>query len=284
MPVYTSSMGRWQPGAGDRLQEAALELYAAGGFEATTVAQIAARAGVTERTFFRHFADKREVLFAGSDVLRGVLLDALDAQPQGAPPLGQVGAALRAAAALLTDRPRSHQRQVVIAATPELQERELSKLRSWATALRDGLRAGGTGEPAASLASEAAVSAFGIAFGRWLDDDQRSLVAHLDEALDVLHALAAEGHHPPSRREGTPQQPPQISNASTEGPASAETHTESHASRHPMSMPSPIASCHGTARAASSGCEAPPASTTSVMIATSSLTTSSRRTSRRRNL
>lgn len=186
-------MGRWQPGAGGRLQAAALELYAAHGFESTTVAQIAERAGVTERTFFRHFADKREVLFAGSDVLREVLLTALHAEPAHAPPLDQVGAALRAVAVLLTDLPRSRQRQVVIAATPELQERELSKMGFWVAALRDGLRARHTTEPTASLAAEAGVAAFRIAFQRWLNHhDEQPLVAHLDQGFDALRALSCD--------------------------------------------------------------------------------------------
>jgi hypothetical protein len=62
---WDRDMTRWEPNARGRLEQAALALYGERGFENTTVAEIAARAGLTERTFFRHFADKREVLFAG---------------------------------------------------------------------------------------------------------------------------------------------------------------------------------------------------------------------------
>lgn len=183
-------MGRWQPGAGGRLQAAALELYAAQGFESTTVVQIAQRAGVTERTFFRYFRDKREVLFAGSDALREVLLQSLDAQPPNTPPLDLMAAALGAVAVLLTDRPWSRQRHAVIAATPELQERELSKMASWAAVLHDRLRARYTAEPAAGLAAEVGVAAFRIAWERWLEhDEDRTLLVHLDEGFDALLRL-----------------------------------------------------------------------------------------------
>jgi AcrR family transcriptional regulator len=186
-------MGRWQPGASGRLQVAALDLYQAQGFEGTTVAQIADRAGVTERTFFRHFADKREVLFAGSNVLRGMLLEALEAVPTTSPPLAAVGAALATASGMLTDRPRSRQRQAVIEATPELRERELSKLATWADALGEALRARGASELTAALAAETGVAAFRVAFERWLhSEDDRSLAVHLDEALRALTTLATK--------------------------------------------------------------------------------------------
>src|SRR5512139_176471 len=114
-------MGRWEPNASARLREAAMELYLERGFEQTTVAEIAERAGLTARTFFRHFADKREVLFAGSAALQEQLVSALAAAPESAPPMEAVAAALDAAAAVLGERHEySRQRQSVIAANPEL--------------------------------------------------------------------------------------------------------------------------------------------------------------------
>src|SRR3954469_16964179 len=98
-------MGRWEPNASGRLREAALELYVERGFEQTTVAEIAARAGLTARTFFRHFADKREVLFAGSADLQARLVQALEATPDPATPMQAVAAALDAAAAALGQHP-----------------------------------------------------------------------------------------------------------------------------------------------------------------------------------
>src|ERR1700757_5435712 len=88
-------MARWEPGARERLQAAALELFATRGFEQTTAAEIAQAVGLTERTFFRHFADKREVLFYGQEQFLQVFADGMGGAPAGASPLGVVGGALR---------------------------------------------------------------------------------------------------------------------------------------------------------------------------------------------
>src|ERR1700690_519218 len=119
-------MGRWEPNARGRLMQAAFALYGERGFEQTTVAEIAKRAGLTERTFFRHFADKREVLFAGADGLRDLLVDTVIAAPESAAPIDAAAGGLEAAGAAIQDRgelPRK--RQTIIAASAELQEREL---------------------------------------------------------------------------------------------------------------------------------------------------------------
>jgi AcrR family transcriptional regulator len=166
---YACRMARWQPDARGRLGQAAMELYSRHGYEQTTVADIAERAGLTARTFFRHFADKREVLFAGSELLGERLVAALDDAPAETAPLGAVAAALGAVAAIIGgDRDYSRRRQAVIAANVELQERELVKLAGWSRALADGLRRRGVGEPAASLAAQAGVAVFLVAFERWL--------------------------------------------------------------------------------------------------------------------
>src|SRR5947208_9266691 len=116
-------MGRWLPDARVRLQEAALALYGERGYEETTVAEIAERAGLTKRTFFRYFADKREVLFSGSAQLQQLIVDAVVAAPATASPLDAVAAGLDAAAARFDMRELSAARQRIIAAHPELQER-----------------------------------------------------------------------------------------------------------------------------------------------------------------
>src|SRR5919204_1173587 len=166
-------MGRWQPDAAGRLQQAALELYAERGYEQTTVAEISQRAGLTERTFFRHFADKREVLFRGSDSLQKLIADAVDAAPQSATPIEAITAGLAAAGAIFDARrrPYSRQRQAVIDANPELQERELIKLASLAAALADALRRRGVQDPAAELTAEVGIAVFRVAFAHWLRDD-----------------------------------------------------------------------------------------------------------------
>ncbi|WP_405014918.1 TetR family transcriptional regulator [Kitasatospora sp. NBC_01539] len=163
-------MGRWEPDARGRLERAALDLYVERGFERTSVAEIAERAGLTERTFFRHFADKREVLFAGSALLQEGMVDAATRAPGAATPMEAVSAALAAAAAVLQERaPLARRRQSVIDANAELQERELIKLARLAAALAGALRQRGVDEVPASLAAEAGIAVFKIAFRRWVD-------------------------------------------------------------------------------------------------------------------
>jgi AcrR family transcriptional regulator len=188
-------MGRWQPNARGRLEQAALELYVERGFEQTTVEEIARRAGLTERTFFRHFADKREVLFAGAAALQDLLVRSVASAPDAATPIDAVAAAFVAAGTLLQERrPYSRQRQTVIAANAELQERELIKLASLASAMAAALRQRGVGDPAASLAAEAGIAVFKVAFERWVNDtNQRDLPQLIRESLDELKAVTA-GH------------------------------------------------------------------------------------------
>jgi len=186
-------MSRWQPDARGRLEQAALDLFLERGFEQTTVAEIAQRAGLTERTFFRHFADKREVLFAGADTLQELLVRAVAQAPGTAAPLDAVAGALQATAPLFRQRgdyPR--QRQAVIAANAELRERELIKLAALAAAMAGALRGRGVPEPAASLAAEAGIAVFRIAFERWTAEDCRPDLAKLiQDSLDELKAVAA---------------------------------------------------------------------------------------------
>jgi AcrR family transcriptional regulator len=184
-------MSRWEPDARGRLEQAALKLYTERGFEQTTVAEIAAQAGLTERTFFRHFADKREVLFAGS--LQDLLVDTLAGVPESTPPIDAIAAALAAAGGLLQERREySLQRQAVIAANTGLQERELIKLASLADALADALRQRGVRDPAASLTAEAGIAVFKIAFERWIDTtNQRGFPELIRESLDELKGAIA---------------------------------------------------------------------------------------------
>jgi len=188
-------MGRWEPNARGRLLQAALELYGERGFEQTTVAEIAERAGLTERTFFRHFADKREVLFAGAAALEELLVSTVAKAPDGLAPIDAAAAGIEAAGAAIQaggELPRM--RATIIAASAELQERELIKLASLASALADELRRRGVTEPAASLTAEAAIAVFRIAFERWINEpDQQDLPRLIRESLDELKAVTA-GH------------------------------------------------------------------------------------------
>jgi AcrR family transcriptional regulator len=190
---YDPGMGRWTPNARGRLEQAAMELYGERGFEQTTVAEIAARAGLTERTFFRHFADKREVLFWGARALQDLLVSGVAGAPDSAAPIDAVAAALEAAGAVLQERhDYSRQRQAIIAANAELRERELIKLASLASAIAGALRRRGVTEPAASLTAEAGIAVFRIAFARWVDQtNERDMPELIRSSLDELRAAVA---------------------------------------------------------------------------------------------
>ena len=190
---YHRGMSRWEPDARGRLALAALALYGERGFEQTTVAEIAARAGLTERTFFRHFADKREVLFWGQDALQELMVSTVASAPDSAAPIDAIAAALEAAGAALEERREgARQRQAVIVANAELQERELIKLASLASAMAGKLRQRGVADPAASLTAEAGIAVFRVAFERWVTDtSQKDLPQFIRESLDELKAVTA---------------------------------------------------------------------------------------------
>jgi AcrR family transcriptional regulator len=186
-------MSRWEPNARGRLEQAALELYIERGFDQTTVAEIAKRAGLTERTFFRHFADKREVLFGGQSALQDLVASTVAGAPDSAAPIDAVATALEAAGVLLQERRESaRQRQAVIAANAELQERELIKLASLASVMAGTLRRRGVTDPAASLTAEAGIAVFKIAFQLWINEtSRRELPQLIRESLDELKAVTA---------------------------------------------------------------------------------------------
>ncbi|WP_432493517.1 TetR family transcriptional regulator [Kineococcus gypseus] len=185
-------MGRWQPGAPDRLRRAALDLFGEQGFDATSVAQITERAGVTERTFFRHYADKREVLFTG-DEFQEPFLRAAAAAPAGTPVLDVVAAVLEAACAAFEAGRTRHDaraRQRIIDAHAGLRERELLKLTHLADALTAALGERGTAALPARLAADLAVSVFVTAFGAWIAEGEERDLVHLQrEALAEVRAL-----------------------------------------------------------------------------------------------
>ncbi|WP_354698206.1 helix-turn-helix domain-containing protein [Paraconexibacter sp. AEG42_29] len=186
-------MTRWEPNAGGRLEEAALELFGEHGYDQTTIEDIATRAGVTKRTFFRHYADKREVLFGGGDAFQRFFVESLAAAPAAATPLEAVAVALDAVAGAFADRhEHSARRHRIIAASAELRERELVKLAAVATALAAALRERGVPEPVAGLTAETAVVVFRSAYDRWATaDGDEALPALIREALTALQALTA---------------------------------------------------------------------------------------------
>jgi AcrR family transcriptional regulator len=190
---YARGMSRWEPNARGRLEQAALELYIERGFEQTTVAEIAKLAGLTERTFFRYFADKREVLFWGAGALQELLVSTVADAPDSEAPITVISAAIAAAGAVFQERRESALlRQTVIGANTELQERELIKLASLAAAMAGALRQRGVGEPGASLTAEAGIAVLKVAFERWINEtNQQDLPQLIGELFDELKAVTA---------------------------------------------------------------------------------------------
>lgn len=171
-----------------------MELYRDSGYGKVTVAEIAARAGLTRRTFFRYFPDKREVLFFGTEKLEALITEGILAAPEGTSALEAVAAAL-APVTRLSDEDPAHadfarKRHAVIQANAELRERELSKHDSLASAMAAALRCRGVTEPAARLAAEAGLAAFTVGFERWIDDPaRRSMEARVREAMRSLGSV-----------------------------------------------------------------------------------------------
>jgi AcrR family transcriptional regulator len=188
-------MGRWQPDARARLQEAALVLYGERGYEETTVAEIAERAGLTKRTFFRYFADKREVLFWGSELLEQRMVAAIEAAPASTSALGLIGAALDAAAVRFEEvREFARPRHRIIASSPELRERELIKAASLAAGMAGALRARGLGDTAASLVAYTGITVMHVAFEEWVDDPSQTPFREIArDALAQLREIASSG-------------------------------------------------------------------------------------------
>jgi AcrR family transcriptional regulator len=187
-------MGRWEPNAPLRLVYAALDLFTEQGYDDTTVNEIADRAGLTKTTFFRHFTDKREVLFAGQENHRRILADAIADAPGSATPLETVAAALDALTATFVDERRefSARLRAVVAGSSELQERAAFKRTSLADAMSGALRKRGVPELTASLAAELGARAFYLAFDKWADlANQQSLTELARHALDDLRAATA---------------------------------------------------------------------------------------------
>ncbi len=186
-------MSRWEPDTPGRLQQAAFELYTERGYDQTTVAEIAARAGLTERTFFRHFPDKREVLFESGVRFNAALVEPVAAAPPSATTLQALTAGIEAAGAMFPSVEQVRRRQDLLLANPELQERELTKLAALATSLAEVLRRRGLSDTAAALAAETGIAVLRAAITSWIQDtDERSWLFHVGEAMAALRRLTEE--------------------------------------------------------------------------------------------
>jgi AcrR family transcriptional regulator len=183
-----------------RLQQAALELFRARGFDQTTAADIAERAGLNPRTFFRHFPDKREVLFDGEADLRAALLRYVAEAPDGLTPVEVLLHAFRRTATILEDnRPFAEPRLALIATTPTLRERDLAKGATMAATIAEGLRRRGVDDRLADLTAHTGWAAFHHAAQNWLDDPERGLDTYVKRAFDDMSALFSPTPTPPGR-------------------------------------------------------------------------------------
>jgi AcrR family transcriptional regulator len=194
--TYNGRMARWQPGATQRLVAAAVDLFTEQGYDATTVAQIAERAGVTKSTFFRHFSDKRELLVAGQETLSRLLADGITEAPADASPLEAVAVGLERAAGAMgpANRELGPRLKAAVAASTELQERDALKNVGLAAAMTAALAARGVPDPTAHLAGELGVLAFKRGYTQWSEgdrDDASGLAHHALAALEDLRTAAA---------------------------------------------------------------------------------------------
>lgn len=184
-------MARWQPETPQRLVVAAVDLFTEQGYDATTVAQIAERAGVTKSTFFRHFSDKRELLVAGQETLSRLLAEGIAEAPAGASPLEAVAAGLERAAGVMgpVNRDLGPRLKAAVAASTELQERDALKNVGLAAAMTAALVDRGVPDPTAHLAAELGVLAFKQGYARWSEDDREEVRGLAPYALAALREL-----------------------------------------------------------------------------------------------
>ena len=185
-------MPRNSEDARHRLQVAALELFTQNGFDQTTAAQIAERAGVTERTFFRHFPDKREVLFAGQQILSAALTESIRQAPADMPQIAVLRRAFADVTPLLEGNRRfSEPRRHIIATSPALMEREAAKHAALSAVVSAALQRRGIAPARAAFAAQAGLAVLGHAFDLWFADDSRPLDQCLAEAFEELDLLVA---------------------------------------------------------------------------------------------
>ena len=192
-------MSRWEPNARERLEQAALELFVEVGFAEATVPQITARAGLTTRTFFRHFADKREVLFAAEGELPALVARLMSEAPPDLPPLALIERGLQTVAVTRFEGNLDYlrTRRAVISADEGLRERELRKTSVLAEAIRRALADRGTDELTATLTAHLAVTVLGVAVDRWLDQDGRPPLTELiQDTLRTLRLVTGPSTHP----------------------------------------------------------------------------------------
>ncbi|WNV85911.1 helix-turn-helix domain-containing protein [Umezawaea sp. Da 62-37] len=187
-------MGRWEPDARDRLKRAAVDLFVEQGFAETTVPQITARAGLTTRTFFRHFADKREVLFVGEEEFPAMVAGLMADAPAELGPMAVILHGLQTVSESVFEGQQDYlrTRRSVIRMDEGLRERELWKMSALSESIRKGFLERGVDELTATLAAQAGVAAFTVGIARWLDQDTATLAEIVRDTLRALRAVVSE--------------------------------------------------------------------------------------------
>lgn len=188
-------MSRWQPNARERLESAALELFIEHGFAATTVPQITAHAGLTTRTFFRHFVDKREVLFAADDDFPALVSHIVSQAPPSLSPVAVFEAGIDALAAEMFEGRLEflRARHMVVRSDEGLAERELSKRAAMADAITRAYLDRGVDQVTAALTAQFTMAVVGVSVGRWIGENGATPLPHImRETLQLLRAIAAD--------------------------------------------------------------------------------------------
>jgi AcrR family transcriptional regulator len=190
--TYSETVGRWRPDARQRLEQAAIELFSTQGFAATTVPQIAARAGLTTRTFFRHFADKREVLYGGDEIPELATRLIMDA-PASLDPATLLISGLQTVAETRFEgrREEIRVRRAIIRSDEGLRERDLRKRADLGEAIRAGFTGRGVDATTAVLLAETAVTVIQVSLEEWLDSGDRTLFEVMRDTIGSLQATLA---------------------------------------------------------------------------------------------
>ena len=195
-------MPRWEHGSEERMKQAAMELFEEQGFEDTSAVQIAERARVTTRTFFRYFPDKEEVLFADADALNEALVQELLQIPDLSKPLEAVTGTLAGYDwARLGSRETLRRRSRMIASDPRLLERDLIKQHQMAGGFGWALCERGIDPDIAELAASTGSQIFRMAYRKWLESsDDADLTTVTDSVMSLLAAIVPRAGSPRGRR------------------------------------------------------------------------------------
>lgn len=180
----------------ERLKACALELFTTQGYDATTVEQIAAAAGVSHMTFFRHFPTKESVVV--EDPYDPLIGEAVRAQPADLPPLERVRLGILAAWSGVPPPidAETRARVAIMAAHPQLRAKAWENTQATERVVVEALMASGTEPLAAAVAAGACIGAVMAALMHWATaDDAGDLGTAIGAALAQLAPAGAQPGH-----------------------------------------------------------------------------------------